>query len=107
LGATVHLKSNAALWIGILVPPMAWAADLTTSYAMVKWACGHHTRALLHVNTLVTLALIAAAGMTAWSAERENERAEFMVRFGLAASVLFFLVTLALAIPKWLVDVCL
>jgi hypothetical protein len=107
LGAKAHLRSNAALWIGILVPPIAWAADLMISYAMVKWACGHHTRALLHVNTLVTLALIAAAGMTASSAERENERAEFMAQFGVGTAVLFLLVTIALAIPKWLVDVCL
>jgi hypothetical protein len=107
LGAKAHLKSNAALWLGILVPPMAWAADETISYAMVKWACGRQTGAALHANTLITMALIAAAGVIAWSAERENERAEFMARFGLATTALFFVVTIALAIPKWLLDVCL
>jgi hypothetical protein len=107
LGAKAHLTSSAALWIGILVPPIAWTADLVVSYAMVKWACGHHTRGLLHVNTLLTLALIAGAGMTAWSAERENELAEFMAQLALGTAVLFFLVTIALAIPKWLLDACL
>jgi hypothetical protein len=107
LGAKAHLKSNAALWAGILVPPMAWAADETISYAMVKWACGHQTGAVLHANTLITITVIAGAGIMAWSAERENERAEFMAQFALGTAVLFFVVTIALAIPKWLLDVCL
>jgi heme/copper-type cytochrome/quinol oxidase subunit 2 len=113
LGAKAHLRSDWALWAGILVPPTAWAADETVSYTLVKWACNHHTTTLIQMLTFATVAVIAAAGVVGWSAQRErgarveNERAAFMWTLSLVTTVFFIVVTIALAIPKWaLHNVC-
>ena len=113
MGAAAHLKSDWALWAAILVPPIAWASDLTISYALVKWACNHHTTMSVEMVTPATLIVIVAAGIAGWTADRdrgtrtEDERATFMARLGAATTVLFVVLTLAMAIPKWgLHDVC-
>jgi hypothetical protein len=113
LGAKAHLKSDGALWAGILVPPIAWAADETISYSLVKWACNHHTTTQIQALTFATLAVIVIAGVIGWTAQRdraadiENERAGFMAELSLATAVLFMVVTVAMAIPKWaLHNVC-
>jgi hypothetical protein len=113
LGAKAHLKSDWALWTGILVPPVAWAADLTFSYALVKWACNHHTTTQIQLITFATVVVIAIGGLTGWRAQRdrgartESERAGFMAELGLITTVLFIVLTIAMAIPKWaLHNVC-
>src|SRR5215211_9451318 len=78
LGAKTHLKSDAALWAGVLVPPVAWGTDLMISYAFVKWTCGHQMPMLLRGITFATLLVIASAGWIGWTAYRENERAHSM-----------------------------
>jgi hypothetical protein len=106
LGAKAHLTSDAALWAGILVPPMAWAADLTISYASVKWACGHQAGIVLHALTLLTLGVITTSAIIAWAAEWPTERARFMGVLALLMAALFLIVVIATAIPKWALDVC-
>ena len=68
---------------------------------------------MIQMLTFATLALIAAAGYIGWTAQRdraaatENERAGFMAELGLMTTVLFFVVTIAMAVPKWaLHNVC-
>ena len=97
----------------MLVPPIAWAADETVSYALVKWACNHHTTTQIQMVTLASLLVIATAGWIGWSAQRErglqteNERAGFMAELSLATTLLFIVVTIAMAVPKWaLHNVC-
>jgi cytochrome bd-type quinol oxidase subunit 2 len=106
LGTQSHLRSEAALWIGVLVPPIAWATDLTVSYAFVKWTCGHQSPALLHAITFVTLIAIGAGGAVGWTAHRRNERAQSMAMIGALMTALFVVLTIALAIPRWVFDVC-
>jgi hypothetical protein len=113
LGAKAHLRSDWALWAGILVPPMAWAADLTVSYTLVKWACNHHTTTQIQIITVATLVAIAAAGWVGWTAQRErgaqteNQRAAFMAELSLMTTVLFIVLTIAMSVPKWaLHNVC-
>ena len=106
MGAKSHLRSDAALWIGLILPPLAWAADLTVSYALVKWSCGHQSAALLRGISLATVLAIAAGGAIGWSADRENERATRMAIMGLLMTGLFIVLTIALAIPRWVFNVC-
>ena len=106
LGAKSHLRSDAALWTALIVPPIVWGADLTVSYAFVKWSCGHQNAALLRSITLATILVIAAAGAIGWSAQRENERAHKMAVMGLLTAALFIALTIATAIPRWVFDVC-
>ena len=106
MGAAADLKSALALWIAILVPPAAWAADETISYAFVKWSCGHQAPIVLHGITVVALGTIAAAAAIGWMTDAHNERERFMRTFGLLMSALFLFATIAIAMPKWAVDVC-
>jgi hypothetical protein len=106
LGAQTHLKSDAALWVGVLLPPAAWAADLTVSYSLVKWTCGHQATTLLRGITFATLVVIASAAWIGWTAYRENERARAMALAGILTAALFSVLTIALAIPRWVFDVC-
>ena len=106
MGAPANLKSSAGLWVGILVPPLAWAADETISYAATKWACGHQAGIALHALTLTTLGAIAAAATISLTADRENERARFMSVLGLMLSALFIVLVIATAVPKWVLNVC-
>jgi hypothetical protein len=106
LGAAAHLKSDWALWAAILVPPLAWASDLTISYALVKWACHHHTTISIEALTGATLVVIVAAGVAGWSADRarsartEEDRARFMAMLGALTTILFLVLTIAMAITK-------
>jgi hypothetical protein len=106
LGAKTHLTSNAALWVGLLGPPLSWAADETVSYAIVKWACGHQAGVVLHALSVLALAGVAATAVIGWSAERENERARFMGTLAILIAAVFAVAVIATAIPKWFIDVC-
>ena len=64
---------------------MAWAGDLTISYALVRWSCNHHTTTPVQMVTVATLVVIVAAGIAGWTADRargprtEVERARISV----------------------------
>ena len=114
-----------ALWAGILAGPIAWAADLGISYALVKWTCGHQHTTVLHLITVGALVATAAGAFAAWRVigelsrepatdppprgvpdERSIDRARFMAALGLLSSGLFALVIIATAVPKWVLDAC-
>jgi hypothetical protein len=106
------------LWSGILAGPVAWAFDLTASYAVVKPVChtGHYGAFL--AITIGSLAVVAAGAVMSWAAltrtsgdqptdgGRPRQRARFMAVLGLTACALFGLQILAGAIPHWVLDAC-
>jgi len=106
------------LWTGILAGPIAWAFDLMTSYAVVKWVCRTSNHAILPLITTVSLAVVIGAAAISWIALRRTaadvptdggqprQRARFMAILGLASSGLFALQILAGAIPHWVLDAC-
>jgi hypothetical protein len=106
------------LWTGILAGPIAWAFDLTSSYASVKWACHANSNGVLMVLTFVSLAIVAGGAAISWRAlertagdvptdgGRPRQRARFMAVLGLASGGLFALQILAGAIPHWVLDAC-
>jgi hypothetical protein len=110
--------SPPALWIGILAGPLAWATDLTVSYALVKWTCSSQRHALLHGMTAAALAVVAAGAVVSCVALRRTaddrptdggkprQRARFMAVLGLTSCALFALAIIALAIPRWVLDAC-
>jgi hypothetical protein len=133
LGATDHLtprwftsgRGMLVLWAGVLAGPIAWAADLGVSYAIVKWSCGHQTIAVLRLITLATLAVIAGGAYASWRALSLApddvpldgppthagpvlvlSRARFMAVLGLASSALFAVTVIGMAVPRWVLDAC-
>jgi hypothetical protein len=107
------------LWAGILAGPMAWALDLSISYAIVKWTCSSQHTVVLHAITIVAM-LLTAAG--AWAstialrrgpadavddAARPADRAKFMALLGLTSCALFALAIIASVVPRVALDACL
>jgi hypothetical protein len=112
------LLGPLALWGGILAGPVAWALDLTISYALVKWTCATQRTSVLHLITLLSLATVGLGVLVAWRSLRQTahvtapgqdqarQRARFMATLGLASSGLFAIAIVAGAIPEWLIDAC-
>ena len=106
------------LWTGILAGPIAWAFDLTASYASVKWVCHTRTYGILPLITLASLAVVGVAAVISWKAlrctaddvptdgGRPRQRARFMAVLGMASCALFALQIIAGAIPHWVLDAC-
>jgi hypothetical protein len=120
LGAAADLKwlRPLPLWAGIVAGPVAWAFDLTVSYALVKWACVAERQTILHLLTVAALVGCAAGAVVSWLAFRQSadavptdggdprQRAHFMAILGLTSCALFALTIAAAAIPNWIVDAC-
>jgi hypothetical protein len=116
--ADARWLSPLPLWIGILAGPVAWAFDLTVSYALVKWTCLSQREALLHAMTIVALVIIGGGAALSFFAlqttagdqpedgGRPRQRARFMAILGLTSCALFALTVIAGAIPRWVLDAC-
>jgi hypothetical protein len=106
------------LWTGILAGPIAWAIDLTASYASVKPVCRAGSLTALHLITLGCLVIVVVGAVLAWTAWQHTpgdaptdgghprQRARFMAILGLALSALFATQIVAGAIPQWVIDAC-
>jgi hypothetical protein len=114
----------AALWLGVLAGPLAWAALLETNYVLSYVACEQRHTWMLHLATAVALAVVAAAAWVTWQVapaelhyERERApstdpgetaviRARFMAIGGLALCAWFALVIVAMEIPVLVLKPC-
>ncbi len=107
------------LWAGILAGPVAWAFDLTTSYAVVQWACRAQNHTVFQVITMVSLLVVATGAVVSYKAlsstmhdtptdgGRPRQRARFMAIVGLSSCALFGLQIVAGAVPHWMLSACL
>jgi hypothetical protein len=111
----------AALWIGVLAGPVAWAALLETNYVLSYVACEQRHTWMLHLATAAALGLIALAAYAAWRAapplgsdetpsvdpsETALLRARFMAIGGLGLSGFFAVVIIATEIPALVLQPC-
>lgn len=108
----------ASLWFGILGPPLFWAARLSSSYALVPFACRTGWVGLLNLVTGAALLGALVAGAVAWKrwrdvgggtevdADGRAARTRFMGLVGVLSSGFFFLVILAEGIGNFLIDPC-
>jgi hypothetical protein len=106
------------LWTGIFAGPIAWAFDLSASYASVKWVCHTGTYGTLPLITVASLAVVGVAAAICLTALRRTvddvptdggrprQRARFMAVLGLASCGLFALQIVAGAIPHWVLNAC-
>jgi hypothetical protein len=111
----------AALWIGVLAGPLAWAALLETNYVLSYVACESRHTWMLHLATAAALTVIAVAALGAWRAAptaatedtatfdaRETAliRARFMAIGGLALCGFFAIAVIATEIPVLVLPPC-
>jgi hypothetical protein len=107
------------LWAGILGGPVAWALDLTISYAIVQWTCSSQYTSVLHLITIAALLITAGGAFASWTAlrrahgaasddgPRPADRGRFMAVLGLLLSALFALTMIGNAVPRLALDACL
>jgi hypothetical protein len=106
----------ARLWLGLMLPPLAWAMQMGAMYALQPWLCVHgQMRVPNDVISLLAAVVAAAGGVIAWrrrrvlastSPEQRRLRACFMASLGMALSAMFVLVILALWLPNHLMSPC-
>jgi hypothetical protein len=107
-----------ALWWGVLAGPIAFALDETLSYATVQHSCSTGVHGIEHFYTAMGI-LISLSGVAAaqWCYRRipssvslehgsTESRSRWMAIYGIAGSIVFILVIIALSIPKWAMSPC-
>ena len=101
---------------GVLLPVAAWALDVQTSYALVKWSCATGVRGPLLMVPAFSLGLVAWAAVLSWGCWRRlrEERPEddgsrlvdrsyFLAVAGLSLSAITTLFVLTTFMPRlWL-----
>jgi hypothetical protein len=102
-------RADAAPWYGIVVPPLAWAANELLGLALPDWVCDTGRRWPLHLITAIALVIAGAAGLYAWQAggplegEREDsriaKRRRFMRIVAALLTLFFVFVIIAGAVP--------
>lgn len=109
---------EAMLWTGIAAGPIAWFVNLEVSFALAPIACSDRGKLFLHLASAIALLLTLAAGclsFSQWQMPRTNvedeatafySRRRSMALAGMGLSALFFLVTLAQAIPNLVLGGC-
>jgi hypothetical protein len=107
-----------ALWIGLLIAPIAFLINLEVAYALVPTACASRNELPVHLVHLACLLLTLYGLLTAWRCWKaagatwprtEGDplaRSRFMAGTGLLVSAMFGLVIVAQWIPSFVLDPC-
>ena len=109
-----EFKSNGgifSLWLGLLLPAIAWALQQSALYVMVGWACQTGHFFALHAVSLAAFVVALLGAFVSWRnwerAGREQSdddragalpRSRFMSVLGLSSGLFFALVIFA----QWL-----
>jgi uncharacterized membrane protein YjdF len=120
--ARAEFRSNEGIfaqWAGLLVAPLAWAAQQQSLYTMVAWACQTGHFFALHLVTFAAMAVAAAGALVAWRTgsraggeESDDDRGgavartRFLSMLGLAESLFFVLVIAAQGIAAFVLHPC-
>jgi hypothetical protein len=98
------------LWIGVLLPPASWVADLLARYLMIRYANSHDLRWPLHVPTVVCLTLLLVGAWLCWRERRQalsqsQKPRATLAAWGLALAAYFLLLILTQAYPAFALSV--
>jgi hypothetical protein len=113
----------AAVWAGLLAGPLTWLTLLEVNYVLAYVACEQQQSWFMHVTTVVAVGIVAAAGLAAWRAsfgpisteeaqsdplsdETRVQRSRWMSLAGVAFSVWFIVVILAMEVPLIVLKEC-
>jgi hypothetical protein len=111
-------RGTATLFVGVLVPPAVWLAHLMASFAASEALCARGYGVVLHLLSLVAIALAVGAGLLALrnfhgTGDEANPdeggtlaRSKFLAVAGIASSAFFTLALIAADIPNWMLGPC-
>jgi cytochrome c-type biogenesis protein CcmH/NrfG len=101
------------LWVGILLPPTAWAAMLGMQFSLTNERCVSGLRLPMHLIAIIAVVVAILPAVLAWPRWRAieatsapAERTRFMSGVAVGSSAIFTLVTLLSAVPVWVLDPC-
>ena len=112
------MSRNAALWTGVLGPPLAWLMSFEARFALVPWACTFQNKMAIYGVGILGLIVCAACGMLAWRqwkdlGEQEPSpeggayaRSVFMAVGGIVLSAGCFMIVVAQSIPELILGAC-
>ena len=102
--------SSSRLWIGMLLPPLAWLVDLQTRYALVPYACTHGAEWLLLIVMCFTATLSLLGAFSGWRgravAFEKTPRVAFMSMSAILLGIFFAVVILSSTIPHIYLGAC-
>jgi hypothetical protein len=113
----------AALWAGLLTGPIVWLALLELNYVLAYVACETRSTWFMHFAIGAAVVLVAGAGYAAWGAsygqiladetptlplsdETRGQRSRWMSLAGVAFSLWFIIVILAMEVPLVVLREC-
>ncbi|MFN2532582.1 MAG: hypothetical protein ABR555_14925 [Pyrinomonadaceae bacterium] len=114
----IHKGRELALWLGLLLSPIAWALQMTINYALVPFQCYGGSRVGIFIVTIVSLLLTLTAGLIAFANFKRSRgkaedsvgrssREKFMSVLGMFATVMFFIAIVAQGIATIIFHPCL
>ena len=107
----IDLAVAFRLWIGILLPPIAWGVQLQSVYLASEFGCATSNFTWNHVLSAITLTIAMIGGAIAWwewtvaggTTEEEGSngmsRRRFMALIGVLTSALFSVTIIAQWLP--------
>jgi hypothetical protein len=114
-----QVYGRGLLWlvIAVFAGPIVWFLDLQIAYMLVYHACHTRNLAPLYVETILAMALVAGGISLSWRllsrfpdadqhGGQPEDRARVMAFAGLGLGVLFFVVLIAAAVPRFVLDPC-
>jgi hypothetical protein len=111
------VPSKFSLWYGILVGALAFAADEQITYSLVPHACSTGHTYVLYWATAIALAFalsgaaigtknLAVTQAASIDGGTRADRSRFMAILGIAASLGFATIIIAMAIPRFILSPC-
>ena len=111
------------MWAGLLTGPIVWLFLLQYNYTLSYVACETGRTWFMHVGVGIALLAVAGAGALAWRARHDNffdhdapsdplsdqtriQRADWMSMGGVAISVFFLVVIIAMEVPLVVLKEC-
>jgi hypothetical protein len=99
--------SSVMLWLALLAPPLAWAADLQLRYALIEWACANHRQSLLTLVSAPLLLVALSGAIVGWRyAHHDAPRVKFMALGAIALGCAFALAIIAATLPDFFLRPC-
>jgi hypothetical protein len=114
----VKLKQNAPragaglmLWIGLVLPPMAWAIQLQALWLTSEWACAKSDFKWNHIVAVIALSIAVSGALIAWTQARATaetpkettierpQTRDFMSVLGTVLGIFFTIVIFAQWLP--------
>lgn len=108
----------AALWTGVVLPPVAFLLNLSVGYAFVTRSCGRGDQLLIQLTHVACLLLALGGTWAAWRVWRAEGaewpgqgggtvgRTRFLAGLGLLTGAMFTLVIVAQWLPGFLLSPC-